>query len=47
MAGQPVTLIGAGDHRHNFVSEADVAAFAIAAVGAIVLLVFVRLIRRI
>lgn len=34
MAGQPVTLIGAGDHRHNFVSEADVAAFAIAAVGA-------------
>jgi uncharacterized protein YbjT (DUF2867 family) len=32
MANQPVTLIGAGDHRHNFVSEADVAAFAVAAV---------------
>lgn len=32
MAQQPITLIGAGDHRHNSVSEADVAAFAIAAV---------------
>jgi uncharacterized protein YbjT (DUF2867 family) len=32
MAQQPITLIGAGDHRHNFVSEADVAAFGIAAV---------------
>lgn len=33
MAQQPITLIGQGDHRHNFISEADVAAFAIAAVG--------------
>jgi NADH dehydrogenase len=33
MAQQPVTLIGQGDHCHNMVSEADVAAFAIAAVG--------------
>jgi hypothetical protein len=32
MAQQPITLIGKGDHRHNFVSEADVAAFAVAAV---------------
>ena len=32
MANQPITLIGAGNHRHNFVSEADVAAFAVAAV---------------
>lgn len=32
MAQQPITLIGQGDHRHNFISEADVAAFAIAAV---------------
>ena len=32
MAQQPITLIGQGDHRHNFVSEADVAAFALAAV---------------
>jgi uncharacterized protein YbjT (DUF2867 family) len=32
MAKQPITLIGQGDHRHNFVSEADVAAYAIAAV---------------
>lgn len=31
MAQQPVTLIGQGDHRQNFVSEADVAAFALAA----------------
>ncbi len=33
MAQQPITLIGQGDHRHNFISEADVAAFAIAMVG--------------
>jgi len=32
MANQPITLLGQGDHHHNFVSEADVAAFAIAAV---------------
>lgn len=32
MAQQPITLIGQGDHRHNFVSEADVAAFGVAAV---------------
>ncbi len=32
MAQQPITLIGQGDHRHNFISEADVAAFAIATV---------------
>jgi uncharacterized protein YbjT (DUF2867 family) len=32
MAQQPVTLIDQGDHRHNMVSEADVAAFALAAV---------------
>jgi uncharacterized protein YbjT (DUF2867 family) len=32
MAQQPITLIGAGDHRHNLVSEADVAAFGIATV---------------
>lgn len=31
-AGQPVTLVGQGDHRHSFISEADVAAFAVAAV---------------
>ena len=31
MAHQPITLIGQGDHRHNLVSEADVAAFALAA----------------
>jgi NADH dehydrogenase len=31
-ANQPITLIGRGDHHHNFVSEADVAAFAIATV---------------
>ncbi|NTU63113.1 MAG: SDR family oxidoreductase [Chloroflexi bacterium] len=30
MAKQPVTLIGQGDHRHNLISEADVAAFALA-----------------
>lgn len=32
MAQQPITLIGRGDHRQNFISEADVAAFALAAV---------------
>ena len=31
-AGQPVTLVGEGNHKHPFISEADVAAFAIAAV---------------
>ena len=31
-AGQPITLIGQGDHRHSLISEADVAAFAVAAV---------------
>lgn len=31
MAHQPTPLIGQGDHRHNFISEADVAAFALAA----------------
>jgi len=31
-AGQPVTLVGKGDHRHSFISEGDVAAFAIGAV---------------
>lgn len=31
-AGQPVTLVGQGDRRHSFISEADVAAFAVAAV---------------
>jgi NADH dehydrogenase len=32
-AGQPVTLVGQGNHKHSFISEADVAAFAAAAVG--------------
>jgi uncharacterized protein YbjT (DUF2867 family) len=32
MNQQPITLIGQGDHHHNFVSEADVAAFGLAAV---------------
>jgi nucleoside-diphosphate-sugar epimerase len=32
MNQQPITLIGQGDHRHNFISEADVASFALAAV---------------
>lgn len=32
MNQQPVTLIGQGDHHHNFVSEADVAAFGLAVV---------------
>ncbi len=32
MHQQPITLIGQGDHHHNFVSEADVAAFGLAVV---------------
>lgn len=32
-ANQPVTLVGESRRRHSFVAEADVAAFAIAAVG--------------
>jgi len=31
-AGQAVTLVGRGDHKHSFVSEADVAAFAVAVI---------------
>lgn len=31
MTGQPVCLKGQGDHQHNFISEADVAAFMLAA----------------
>ncbi len=31
-AGAPVTLVGEADHRHAHISEADVAAFAVAAV---------------
>ena len=31
-AGKPVTLVGQGDHKHAFISEADVAAFIVAAV---------------
>lgn len=31
-AGQPVSLIGKGDHHQNFISEADVAAFEVASV---------------
>lgn len=31
-AGQPVTLVGQGDHRHAFVSQYDVADYAVAAV---------------
>ncbi|MDH4063196.1 MAG: SDR family oxidoreductase [Acidobacteriota bacterium] len=30
--GQPVTLVGSGHRRHTFVAEADVAAFAVAAI---------------
>jgi uncharacterized protein YbjT (DUF2867 family) len=33
MANLPVTLIGQGDHHHNFISEADVAAFVLAALS--------------
>jgi NADH dehydrogenase len=32
-AGQPVTLVGEGRRRHTFVSEEDVASFAVASVG--------------
>ena len=32
MNQQPITLIGQGNHHHNFVSEADVAAFGLAMV---------------
>ena len=31
-AGQPITLVGQGDHKHSFVAIQDAAAFAIAAV---------------
>jgi uncharacterized protein YbjT (DUF2867 family) len=31
-AGQPVTLVGQGDHRHAFVSQNDVAEYAVAAI---------------
>jgi NADH dehydrogenase len=31
-AGQPVTLVGKGDHRHAFVSVGDVVAYAVTAV---------------
>jgi NADH dehydrogenase len=31
-AGQPITLVGKGDHRHSFIAIQDVAAFAVAAV---------------
>ncbi len=30
-AGQPVTLVGKGDHKHSFIAIQDVAAFAVAA----------------
>lgn len=33
LAGHPVTLVGEGKRHHTFVSEDDVAAFAVAAVG--------------
>ena len=32
-AGQPVTLVGRGDHKHAFVAETDVATFAVAALN--------------
>jgi uncharacterized protein YbjT (DUF2867 family) len=32
LQGQPVTLVGEGRHRHSFISNRDVAAFAVAAV---------------
>jgi NADH dehydrogenase len=32
-AGQPVTLVGEGCRLHSFISQGDVAAFAVAAVG--------------
>lgn len=31
-AGQPITLVGKGDHKHAFISQADVAAFGVACV---------------
>lgn len=31
-AGEPVSLIGDGSHRHSYIAEADLAAFAVAAV---------------
>lgn len=31
-AGHPVTLVGEANHKHSYISEADVAAFAVAAV---------------
>ena len=31
-AGQPVTLVGKGDHKHSFIAIQDVAAFAVAAI---------------
>lgn len=33
LQGQPVTLVGEGQRRHSFISAADVAAFALAAIG--------------
>ena len=33
MAGQPITLVGQGNHHHNFISEADVATFELTAVA--------------
>jgi uncharacterized protein YbjT (DUF2867 family) len=33
MQGRPVTLVGEGRRRHSFISAADVAAFALAAIG--------------
>jgi uncharacterized protein YbjT (DUF2867 family) len=33
LQGRPVTLVGEGRRRHSFVSNRDVAAFAVAAVG--------------
>ncbi len=32
MQGQPVTVVGEGSHKHSFISAADVAAYAVAAV---------------
>jgi uncharacterized protein YbjT (DUF2867 family) len=31
--GQPITLIGTGDHRHTFIAREDVAGFVVACVG--------------
>jgi len=33
-AGQPITLVGKGDHKHSFIAIQDVAAFAIAAIDS-------------